>query len=129
MASIHREAVLEISAERAWSALREFGNAAQIFAGVLTDASVAGDVRTVTFANGMVAKERLIDLDNDRMRVAYTVLGPPFTHHSASMQIIRQNGQRCRFVWISDFLPNEVAASVAPLVEAGCQAIKRNLEK
>lgn len=128
MASIHREAILEISSERAWAALRDFGNAARAFAGVLVKASVEGDVRTVTFANGLVAQEQLVDIDDDRQRIAYKVLGAPFTHHNASMQIVAENAQRCRFVWISDFLPNEVAPAVLPLVEEGCRALKRNLE-
>jgi carbon monoxide dehydrogenase subunit G len=129
MASIHREAILEISAERAWAALRDFGNAAHAFAGVLASASVDGDVRTVTFTSGLVAREQLVDIDDDRQRIAYTVLGGSFTHHNASMQIIAENAHRCRFVWVSDFLPNEVTTRVLPLVEAGCEVLKRNLER
>src|SRR5687768_10651511 len=54
MASIHREVQLEVSADQAWSVLREVGKPHEAFAGVLTDATIEGDVRTVTFANGMV---------------------------------------------------------------------------
>jgi hypothetical protein len=51
-----------------------------------------------------------------------------FSHHSASMQIVPDGEGRCRFVWISDFLPNAAGAMVGPLMEAGAQALKRNLE-
>jgi hypothetical protein len=107
--------------------LREFGNAAKLFAGVLTDCSLSGDIRSVTFANGLVIRERLIAIDEDERRIVYTVLNGSFTQHSASMQIIAA-GSRCRLVWISDFLPDEASAGVLPLIEAGCRAVKHNLE-
>jgi hypothetical protein len=85
-------------------------------------------VRTVTFAGGQVVTEQILDVDEDRMRVAYYVVGGGFSHHSASMQIVPNGEGRCRFVWISDFLPNEAGAMVGPLMEAGAEALKRNLE-
>jgi hypothetical protein len=129
MASIYKEVLLEIPVERAWAALRDVGHADRLFAGVLVDAQLEGDVRTVTFQNGMVARERIIDIDEKRLRVAYAVQGAPFTHHSASMQVFAEADGRSRFVWTSDFLPAELAASVAPLVEEGCRALQRNLDR
>jgi hypothetical protein len=128
MASVHREVPLDVSVERAWAALREVGNVDRLFAGVLVDAKLEGDVRTVTFTNGMVARERIVDVDHERRRVAYAVLGSHFTHHSASMQVLEEAGGRSRFVWISDFLPADLAAQITPLVDEGCRALQRNLE-
>ncbi len=127
MASIHREVQLEVSADQAWSVLREVGKPHEAFAGVLTDATIEGDVRTVTFANGMVARERIVDVDEERRRVAYSVQSAPFTHHHASMRIVAEGEGRSRFIWTSDFLPAELAPSVLPLVEAGCSAFSRNV--
>ena len=129
MASIHKEVLLDVPVERVWAALRDAGNAHHLFAGVLTDAKLDGDLRTVTFANGMVARERIIDVDEERRRVAYAAQGPPFTHHSASMQVFAEPDGRSRFVWISDFLPSDVASKIAPLIDGGCGALKRNLEQ
>ena len=129
MASIHKEVLLDVPVERAWAELRDVGNPHHLFAGVLTDAKLDGDLRTVTFANGMVARERIIDVDEERRRVAYAAQGPPFTHHSASMQVFAELGGRSRFVWISDFLPSDVAPKIAPLIDGGCGALKRNLER
>jgi hypothetical protein len=50
------------------------------------------------------------------------------SYHHASMQIIDVGRERCRFVWVSDFLPAEFRDQMAPLVEAGTQALKTNLE-
>jgi uncharacterized protein YndB with AHSA1/START domain len=129
MASIHKEVLLDVPVERVWAALRDVGNAHHLFAGVLTDAKLDGDVRTVTFANGMVARERIIDVDEQRRRVAYAAQGSPFEHHSASMQVFAEREGRTRFVWISDFLPADVAPKVAPLIDAGCAALERNLAR
>jgi hypothetical protein len=128
MASIRREEVVEVPAEKAWMALRDVAMPHRLFAGVLVDGCMQGDVRTVTFADGRVVRERIIDVDEKTKRVAYAVIGGLFEHHSASMQIVPEGAGRCRFVWISDFLPNERMEVVAPLVEQGSRALVHNLE-
>ncbi|WP_310633649.1 SRPBCC family protein [Paraburkholderia sp.] len=127
MTSLYRDIPLETAAERAWAMLRDSRQLARVFAGVLTDARVDGDVRTVTFANGAVVQERIVTIDEARMRVAYAVIGPNFEQHAASMQIVPDADGRCRFVWICDFLPEERRAVVEPLMDAGCAAAARNL--
>ena len=129
MASIHKEVLLEASAAKVWAAVRDVGNAHRLFDSVLTDCRLDGDSRVVTFVNGMIAREKIIDIDDARRRVAYAVTGDRFTHHSASMQVFPESGERSRFVWISDFLPNDLSAMVAPLVDQGCAAVKRVLER
>ena len=129
MASIYTQTTLEVDSETAWTALRQVGEAHKLFAPVLTDGRLNGDTRTVTFANGMVVRERILDIDNERKRVAYTVLdGPGMAYHHASMQIVHAGGGRCHFIWITDFLPGELAETLTPLIEQGTEALKRNLE-
>lgn len=128
MASIRQEEIVRVSAEKAWAALSDVGMPHLLFAGVLVDGHIRDDVRTVTFANGMIVRERIIDIDEKTKRVAYAVVGDLFEHHSASMQIVPDGAGRCRFVWISDFLPDERMEMVAPLVEQGSRALVCNLE-
>lgn len=129
MASIHHEVELNVSADSAWAALRQVGHAHKLFADVLIDGRLDDNVRTVTFANGLVTRERIIDVNDDERRVAYSVFaGTPMTHHHASMQVIHEGENRCRFVWIADFLPDEFAGTMLPLVQQGTQALKTNLE-
>ena len=129
MASMQYELMLDVSADKAWSALRQAGMAHKLFAGVLIDGRLDGDVRTVSFAGGMVTRERIIDVSDDRRPVAYSVIeGTPMTHHNASMQIVAVDKSRCRFIWIADFLPHAFADTMAPLVKEGAQALKANLE-
>lgn len=128
MASIRKEETLRVAADKAWAALREIGSPHRLFSPVLIDSSIDGDIRTVIFANGMIVRERIVDIDDTQMRVVYAVIDGDFEHHSASMEIVREGDARCRFVWISDFLPDEQMENVEPLVEAGTQALVRNLE-
>lgn len=127
MASLYREITLDIDAEHAWSALRDQRNLARLFAGVLTDVKLDGDVRTVTFANGNVASERIIAIDDEHRRIAYAIHGDRFDHYHASMQILPLAARQCRFLWICDFLPDGHRAMVEPLFDAGCAALARNL--
>ena len=127
MSSIYREIELEAEPARAWATLRDSRNLAYVFSGVLVKVALDGDVRMVTFANGNVVRERIVAIDDDRMRIAYAAEGEHFEHHHASMQIVPDGRGRCRFVWVSDFLPDALHTAVEPLVDAGCAALKRNL--
>jgi Polyketide cyclase / dehydrase and lipid transport len=129
MASISEEIAVEVGIDQAWAALRQVGNVHELFAPVLVGAHLDGDTRTVRFANGMVAKERILDVDNERRRVAYTALDVPgMTYHHASMQLVDAGPGRCRFVWVTDFLPQEIRGNLTPLIEQGAGALKSNLE-
>src|SRR5207253_2586062 len=74
MASIHQQTAVEISAEEAWAAVRLVGEAHKLFAPVLLDGRLEGEIRTVRFANGKVVRERIIDVNDERRRVAYSVV-------------------------------------------------------
>jgi hypothetical protein len=129
MGSIHHEIALDLDAEAAWAALRRVELAHKLFTGVLVDARLDGDVRTVTFADGLVVRERIVDVDDERRRLAYSAFdGTPMTHHNASMQIVSEGKGTCRFVWIADFLPHAFGANMLPLVRQGAQALKTALE-
>jgi Polyketide cyclase / dehydrase and lipid transport len=129
MASIHQEIPVDVSADQAWAALRQVGQADTLFAPVLNGCQLDGDNRIVKFANGMVLHERILDVDDRRRRVAYAAVdGPGMTYHHASMQIIEAGAGRSVFVWVTDFLPEDVRANLAQLIEQGTAALKRNLE-
>jgi hypothetical protein len=54
--------------------------------------------------------------------------GPGLEFHHASMELVEEGAGRCRFRWITDFLPKDAAAGLQPLIEQGAQALKKNLE-
>src|SRR5436309_9304551 len=67
MASIHREIQIDARPDEVWAAVRDFGAVHQRLArGFVLDARLDGDARVVTFANGTVARELLVDCDDAR---------------------------------------------------------------
>ena len=128
MANITREIEVGTAPEAVWQRVRAVGEAHLLFAGVLTACELQGGERTVTFANGMVLKELIVDVDDARRRVAYAATGGRTTHHNASLQVFARGDGGSRIVWTTDFLPDAVAPAIGALVDAGCAAMQRTLE-
>jgi hypothetical protein len=130
MASIRREALIEVPLEFAWSALRDVGALhTRLVRGFVKNVEMDGQVRVVTFANGMVIREPVLDVDETHHRVAWAAEGGRLKHYSASAQLFAEGPGRCRFVWIADILPDEAAPQVAAMIEAGTAATKKTLEE
>ncbi len=131
MASIRTEVLIDARPEDIWLALRDFGAIHQRLApGFVTVARLDGDARVVTFFSGAVAREQLIDIDDEGRRLVYSVVESPLglTHHNASAQVFSAGEGRSRFVWVADLLPNELGATVSGLMEQGAVSMKRHLE-
>jgi uncharacterized protein YndB with AHSA1/START domain len=129
MASIRKEIVIDASAECVWDALRDWGGLhVRLVPGFATDARLDGEDRIVTFFNGSVLRERLVDLDEEARRLVWSVVDPPYTHHNAAAQVFADGADRSVFVWIADFLPDELAGRAAALIEHALSVIKRTLE-
>jgi hypothetical protein len=130
MASIRKEFFVQSRADDVWDAVRDFGALHErLVPGFVVDTRMDGDARIVTFANGMVAREVLVDLDDQARRLVYAVVGGRPTHYNASVQVFADGEEGSRFVWIIDLLPNELAASVDAMAEQGAKAVKRTLER
>jgi len=128
MASIHKEITLSTSPAAVWDVVRDIGAVHTRFAqGFVVDTKMDGEDRIVTFANGFVAREVIVDLDEGRRRLAYSVRSERIAHHNASFQVLAE-GRGARLVWIADVLPEAAAATVGAMMEDGIQAAKRALE-
>lgn len=130
MASIHREVRIAARPEAAWDALRDVGALhTRLVPGFVTDTRLEEGARLVTFGNGMVARELIVDVDDEARRVAWAVVGGRMSHHNASAQVFPDGPGACRFVWIADLLPNEVAPAIAAMIEQGIAVIQQTLER
>jgi len=88
MASIHLERTIEASPETCWAALRDWGALHErLVPGFVVDARLEGDDRIVTFFNGAVARERLIDLSDEDRRLVWSIVDGPYTHHNGVAQV------------------------------------------
>jgi hypothetical protein len=129
MASIHQEIAIESPAERVWDAVRDVGAIHERLApGFVADTKLEDGARVVTFASGMVARELIVDLDDERRRLAWSVVGSRMTHHNASLQIFAEGERRTRAVWIADLLPHELAPAIGAMIAQGLEAMKKTLE-
>jgi carbon monoxide dehydrogenase subunit G len=129
MASVHKETAIEARPEDVWAALRDWGALHQRLApGFATDTRLDGNDRIVTFFSGTVLREVLVDLDDERRRLVWSIVDGPYSHHNASAQVLGDGDDRTRFVWIADLLPDDLGAPTAQLMEQGLSVIKKTLE-
>jgi Polyketide cyclase / dehydrase and lipid transport len=130
VASIHQEIVIEARAEQVWAAVRDVGAIHERLApGFVVETRLEEGARVVTFGNGMVARELIVDLDDSARRLAWSVVGTQLTHHNASLQVFADGEGRSRAVWIADLLPNELAGRIGAMIGQGLAAMKQTLER
>jgi uncharacterized protein YndB with AHSA1/START domain len=128
MASVRKEILIDASPDDVWAALRDWGAVHQrLVPGFATDARLDGPDRIVTFFTGAVVREVLIDLDDESRRLVWSVVDGPYTHHNGAAQVFANDG-RTRFVWVADFLPDELADRTDGLMERGIGVIKETME-
>jgi carbon monoxide dehydrogenase subunit G len=129
MASIRQEIEVSADAARVWEIVRDVGEIHhRLVPGFVTDCKLEGDARIVTFANGVVARELIVDVDDAARRLVWSATGGRMSHHNASLQVFALDGGRSRLVWIADLLPNELAGPIAGMISAGMQAMKKTLD-
>ena len=129
MASIRKELIVDAPADHVWAALRDIGQVhTRLAREFVIDTRLDGDSRLVTFANGEVVRERIVDIDDRARRLAYAVVDWRTTHHNASFQVTPDGDGRSRLTWITDLLPDSLADLVGGFVDQGSVAIKRTLE-
>ena len=129
MASIRKEVLIDVAPDEVWAAVRDIGAVhTRLAVGFVTDCRLDGDARIVTFANGLVAREPIVTIDDAERRLVWSAVGGRLTHYNASAQVFDAGGGRSRFVWIADLLPNEMAPAVEAMIGQGIAAIKRTLE-
>jgi uncharacterized protein YndB with AHSA1/START domain len=129
MASIRKERQIAAPPEEVWDALRDWGQVhRRLVPGFAVDARLDGADRIVTFFNDAVAREVLIDLDEDAMRLVWSVVDGPYTHHNGAAHVLADGDGGTRFVWIADLLPDEAAGPTEQMMERGIETVKQTLE-
>ena len=130
MASIHREIELAASADFVWDAIRDTGSPhLRLARGFVVATAVEPDARTVTFANGLSARELIVDLDDGRRRLAYSIVAGRATHHNASFEVTPIDDRHCRVRWVTDVLPHDLGEPFARMVDAGLVAMRSTIEQ
>jgi len=129
--AIHHQILIDRPAEFVWDAVRDvaalhtrlvpgFVSATEMLEGMPTP------TRRVTFANGAVADEVIVDSDDERRRLAWTIQG--VEHHNGVMTVLDAEGGAL-VSWTADVLPAELATRFSPMMAAGLAEMKRHLEQ
>lgn len=117
MATVFRSAFLDVSPSKAWERIAAVGKVHEILPAVVS-CTLDGDNRSCRFDNGAMLMERVIAIDADLRRLAYTITESPFglEHHHASMQIVPE-GRGARILWTTDVKPDHIKSALAPLFD------------
>jgi hypothetical protein len=127
MASIQKDIPIDASAGEVWAAVRDFGGVQRLAPGFVREARLDGEARIVTFANGTVARELLVDCDEARRRLAYAVISERVKHYGASVEVRGEGATRSRLIWTVDVLPDEIAPYIAGQMDKAALAMQRAL--
>ena len=129
MATIHKEIEIEKSAAFVWDAISDVGVIhKRLVPGFVVDCRLEQGARIVTFANGMVARELIVSIDNETRRHSWSARTDNLVHHNASVQVFPTGQNRCRVVWIADLLPNEVAPAIDGMIQQALETMRQTLE-
>ena len=129
MASIQKDIPLNAHPGAVWDAVRDFGAVhLRLNPGFVTDCRLDGNARIVTFHNGNVIAEELVDCDDARRRLAYAILGREgVRHYNGSVQVLGNSDGRSRIVWIIDVLPGDVAPYISGQMDLAATAMRKTL--
>lgn len=131
MPAIHHQIIINLPADFIWDAVRDVGALhSRLVPGFVVATEMlegmATPTRRVTFANGAVADEVIVDLDDERRRLAWSILG--VEHHNGVLTV-RDAEEGALVTWTADVLPAELAERFSPMMAAGLAATKAHLEK
>src|SRR5262245_43782635 len=129
MATLHKEIQIDAHPDAIWDAARDLGALhTRLVPGFVVDTRLEGDTRVVTFGNGMVVREPIISVDDQRRRLAWTAIGGRTTHYNAVLEVLA-DGSGTRVVWTTDLLPDEMADPVAAMQDNGLAVMKATFER
>src|ERR1700733_5781484 len=128
MASIYMENGIDAQPDEVWAAGTDSNKPHErLVPGFVRDSRLDGDIRIVTFANGTVARELLVDCDEARRRLVYAVISERVKHYNASVQVTADGDTRTRLIWIVDVLPHAIAAYIDAQMEQAALAMQKAL--
>jgi carbon monoxide dehydrogenase subunit G len=130
MASIRRKILTRARPDEVWAAIRDVGALhTRLVPGFVVDTRLEPGARIVTFGNGMVVREPIIDIDEANRRLVWSAMGGRTTHYNASAQVFATEAGLTKVVWIADFLPDSVAADIRSAMEQGATVMKKTLDR
>lgn len=131
MASVQKSVTIACDAVQAWDAVSDVGKIHTRLAPTIvadTRLKSGGEVRVVTFANGIVLKEQIISNSAELKRLVWSAESEHWHHHNASLQVHSSGPGECTATWTADVLPHAAGAMMEQFLEMGLSAMKAHLE-
>lgn len=130
MALIQIEFDIAADSARVWQVIGDWADGpVRMAPGFVASCEAEADGRVVAFADGFIARERLVSRDEPARRIAYSLTGDGApAHDNAVMQVVADGPQRCRFIWTRDVWPDEAAGPLRAAMQEAAPIIQRALE-
>jgi hypothetical protein len=129
MATLRKEIPVAGGATPVWHAVRDFGQVhTRVAPGFLTRLEMDKGDRVLTFFNGLVARERLVTLDDEQCRLVYSVVEGRPSHYNAAVQVFPE-GDNSRVVWTIDLLPDELSPAIEAMMDQAAGVMKKALTR
>ena len=114
MGGIYYAEKLNVPANVAWDYLDRFSRAEVLPFSSAVAGRREGEYRVVTMPGGQEIWERNVTVDPVRRRTSYTIQGlNGAEHHHAEMRVDAGGDGAVTLVWVTDYLPHELAAQRA----------------
>lgn len=130
MSTVRKIIDVDAPAAAVWDVIRDVGAVhTRLAPGFVIDTKLEDGARVVTFANGVVARERIIAIDDELRRLAYSISSEHMEHHNASYEVIALSEKQTRVVWTTDVAPDSAAERIRLMMEQGSIVIRNALMK
>lgn len=130
MVTIVRDVQIEAPAGAVWAAVRDYAGLDRLVPGFVVGCDMieaATPTRRVRFANGTELIERMISCDDATRRLVWNVTSDGFDHHNGALTVVSDSPATTRVVWTADLLPDSLAETLGPLMQAGLAVMQRQL--
>ena len=129
MATRKIEVFTRARVDAVWDAARDIGALhTRLVPGFVVDTKLEPGARIVTFADGRVAREPIVAIDEEAKRLVWSLQVERVRHYNASLQALGEASGGTRVVWIADFLPDEIAPFIEAAMRAGAEAMQNALD-
>ncbi|MDX3247912.1 SRPBCC family protein [Streptomyces sp. ME18-1-4] len=120
---------VDASAAFVWDVVRDiYAVHKRLIPGAAVAVDQEPDTRIVTFADGMKATERVLELNDDARRLVYqTTEDAPATHHLGT-QVVREDDTGVYLVWTTEFAPASLHDWVTSLMNEFAELMKKTLD-
>ena len=126
-ASVRRERVIEVAADRAWEVVGRPELLHLWFPGIVA-CVVDGSTRTITLGTGVSLPETILTNDSLQRRFQYRISGGLFAEHLGTIDVVALGDERCLVTYSSDADPATMAVVLGGATGSALDELARQLE-